>query len=142
VGALRFFPASIALALAHPGIAQTEPASPPRILDGLDCQFSSPSDSEVVVCGRRSPNGNRYRIPAELRDNGPVDARNESPVAQRREQDSLDRFGAQTVGPGGYLQHSRQVDCDWRAARQELQGRQPDCTVRINPDAPSDWQRR
>jgi hypothetical protein len=130
-----------ALAAAQPGLGQSAPAALPRLIDRAHCAPSSAPGNEVVVCGRRSEN-DRYRIPVGLRDDGPIDARSESSVARQREEGSLERFGAQTVGPGGYLQHSRQIDCEWRAARQELQGRQPDCTVRIGPDAPGDWQRR
>lgn len=138
--ALRLAFAPAALAIAQPAIGQ--PATTfPRAIDDGRCAPSPGADDEVTVCGRRGEN-DRYRVPAELRDHGPIDARSESPVAARREEGSLERFGAQTVGPGGYLQHSRQIDCAWRAARQTLQGRQPDCTVRIGPDRPSDWQRR
>ena len=137
-GARRFVLVPVALAIAQPAPAQLAPFSLPRALEDTHCPTGA--DSAIVVCGRRDPS--RYRIPESLRDDGPIDARSESPVAARREADSLDRYGAQTVGPGGYLQHSRQVDCDWRVARQTLQGRQPDCTVRIQPDQPTDWQRR
>ena len=138
---LRLVLASAALALPQPGAGQTAPGRLPSLLDRTHCDPSSAADSAIVVCGRRSGNDSPYRIPTELRDTGPIDARHESRVAAQREEGSLDRFGAQTVGPGGSLQHSRQVDCEWRAARQALQGRQADCTVRIGPDQPDDWQR-
>ena len=93
------------------------------------------------MCGRRR-DSDRYRVPIELRDAGPIDSRSQSRVAAQREERSLDQFSAQSVGPGGYLQHSRQIDCEWRAARQTLQRRQPDCTVRIGPDQAEDWRRR
>jgi hypothetical protein len=140
IGMLRLVLGLAALAMADSGIGQSVSRPLPRITDGVRCDSSSGDD--ITVCGRRPANNDRYRIPAEVRDDGPVDARNESRVAAQREAESLDRFSAQMVGPGGYLQHSRQIDCEWRAARQTLQGRQPDCTVRIVPDAPGDWQRR
>jgi hypothetical protein len=138
---LRLVPALAALTVAPAGVGQAAPPALLHIVDEGRCAPSSGTDDEVVVCGRRRT-PDRYRIPEQLRDRGPIDARSESPVAARREADSLDRFGAQMIGPGGYLQHSRQVDCEWRAARQALQGRQPDCTVRVGPDEPGDWQRR
>lgn len=140
IKALRFALASAALAPAHPGVGQPAPEAVPRIVEDGRCARPSAAGDEVVVCGRRREE-TRYRIPVDLRDDGPIAARNESPVAARREADSLDRFSAQTVGPGGYLQHMREVDCAWRAARQSLQGRQPDCTVRIGPDEADDWRR-
>ena len=129
------------LAIAQPSLAQGAPTDFAHVLNSLRCAAPSGTEAEITICGRRREN-ERFRVPTELRNTGPIDARNQSPVAARREEGSLDRFGAQTVGPGGYLQHSRQIDCEWRAARQTLQGRQPDCTVHIGPDEASDWQRR
>ena len=139
IRALRLIPVPAALAAANP-VAQPAPLALPRMIVVVRCVPSSATDNEVTVCGRRDGDV-RYRIPAELRDNGRIDARNESRVAAEREERSLERFGAQTVGPGGLFQYSRQIDCEWRAARQTLQGRQPDCTVRVGPDEPGDWQR-
>jgi hypothetical protein len=141
IRALRLLIAPAFLAIAQPGVGQSSPMVFPHVIDDARCAPSSAADNDVTVCGRRRET-DRYRVPIELRDNRPIDARNESPVAAQREERSLDRFSAQTVGPGGYLQHSRQIDCEWRAARQTLQGRQPDCTVRIGPDEPTDWRRR
>ncbi len=49
---------------------------------------------------------------------------------------------SQTVGPFGYTQRTRQMNCEWLVERQLSQGRQPDCTRKPRPNDPADWQRR
>jgi hypothetical protein len=123
------------------GAQQIGPIVPP-ITQKPKCAERPADDEEIVVCGERYDEDSPYRIPRELRDRGPVEDRQMSWDARVRDMESVDRYSSQTVGQFGYLQHSRQVDCEWRAARQERQGRQPDCTRRVVPDKPTDWQRR
>src|SRR4051794_5064699 len=104
IRALRFLFVPAVLAIARPGTTQPTPTIFPHAVDDTRCATPA-REGEVVVCGRRRES-DRYRIPIELRDHGPIDARSESPVTAQREERSLDQFGAQTVGPGGYLQHS------------------------------------
>ncbi len=130
----------LAFTAAAAGAQQIGPIVPQVQKPG--CAEQPANDEEIVVCGERYDENSPYRIPRELRDRGPVEDRQMSWDARVRDMESLDRFSSQTVGQFGYLQRSRQVDCEWRAARQERQGRQPDCTRSIVPDKPTDWQRR
>lgn len=123
--------------------AQAPGPSLPRFTAEPTCPAEGAADSEeIVVCGRRNEEDSPYRVPRELRDAGPIEDRHAAWGARVRDEQSLGRFSDQTVGPFGYLQRSRQMDCEWRAARQIAQGRQPDCTMRVGPDQPTDWQRR
>ena len=121
---------------AQPLVAQTAPppaplesgvAGPPvpRIVQRQRCQQSDDPD-EVVVCGQDHENS-PYRIPRDLRDTGEVRDEHASFDAQTRDLEALDRFSSQNIGHSGLSQHSRQVDCEWRAARQVAAGRRPDC---------------
>jgi hypothetical protein len=106
------------------------------------CEENPADGEEIVVCGQRYDEDSPYRIPRELRNRGPVDDRQQSWDARVRDMESVDRYSSQTVGPFGYLQRSEQMKCEWLADRQLAQGRQPDCTRKPRPDAPTDWQRR
>lgn len=116
----------------------------PRVVPERRCPEPDPNapSDEIVVCGERTTDDSPYRIPRALRDSGPVRDQDASWDARTRDMESLERFSSQNVGPSGMTQRSRQVDCEWRAARQLAQGRQPDCTRRTVPDSPTDWQRR
>ena len=101
-------------------------AALPRITDSLRCQ--GPAE-EIVVCGRR-PGIERYRIPVELREE-PLTSRNYSWSARARDEREGARYEDQVTGPGGAFNRSRQTDCQWRAERQQLTGRQVDCAQDI-----------
>jgi hypothetical protein len=62
------------------------------------------ADGEVVICGRR-PNGERFRIPQQLRDDAAADdPENVSWAARSQSLEYAGRTGVQscsTVGPGG-----------------------------------------
>lgn len=98
----------------------------PGITSSLPCEGPA---GEIVVCGRR-PGGDRYRIPAELRER-PLEARNYSWAARARDEREAGRYEDQVTGPGGAFNRSRQRDCEWRAERQQLTGRPIDCSVDI-----------
>jgi len=129
--------AAVLLSLAgQPVVAQpAAPSAPlepemsgppvPRIVQRQRCQQSDDPD-EVVVCGQDHENS-PYRIPRELRDTGEISDEHASFDAQTRDLEALERFSSQNIGHQGIAQHSRQVDCEWRAARQVAAGRRPDC---------------
>ncbi|MFN3727582.1 MAG: hypothetical protein ACK4SZ_14910 [Allosphingosinicella sp.] len=112
---------------AAPAPSAPEVAGPPlpRIVQRQRCQQSDDPD-EVVVCGQNHENS-PYRIPRELRDTGEINDEHASFDAQTRDLEALERFSSQNIGHQGIAQHSRQVDCEWRAARQVAAGRRPDC---------------
>lgn len=119
---------AILLLVALAGGDPATPAPPlalPRAIDQLPCLGP---EEEIVVCGRRlriEP----YRIPSTLREE-PLTARNYSWSARARDAREADRYDGQAVGPGGAFRHSRQVECEWRAERQEIAGLMIDCTQR------------
>lgn len=135
---------TLSLAIGAPAaLAQPPVVGPPAPITAQpECEPSDPDAEEIVVCGERYDEDSPYRIPRALRERGQIDQQNHSWDARVRDLESLDQFGSQTVGPFGYMQNSRQRDCEWRAARQQAQGRQADCTRKARPDAPTDWQRR
>ena len=62
------------------------------------------TDGEIIVCARR-PDSERYRIPRELRDEGPIDPENESWAVRAQSLEFVGRTGIQscsTVGPAGF----------------------------------------
>lgn len=99
----------------------------PRVTDPPACDEGS--EAEVVVCGRRRP-ADRYRIPPELREDrtNPV---NPSWSARARDDRETSRYESQTVGPAGAFRRSLEVDCRWRAERQQIAGHPPDCTRKV-----------
>jgi len=135
--------AAIAILAAAP-LARAQPPVGPRapITAQRECPPPDPTSNEIVVCGERYDEDSPYRIPRELRERGQIDQRHQSWDARVRDLETLDRYSSQTVGPFGYLQNSQQRDCEYRAARQQAQGRQIDCTRRVRPDEATDWQRR
>jgi len=100
----------------------------PRIVEDRDCEREDGADG-IIVCGRRAP-GDRYRIPPELREDrtNPV---NPSWSARARDGREIGRSDGQTVGPAGAFKHSLEVECRWRAERQQIAGHPPDCTRRV-----------
>jgi len=139
--ALRFTIGLLVLA-AQPAAEQQIGPPAPKIVQEPGCEDEPADGDEIVVCGRADDEDSPYRLPREFRDLPSHDDRDASHAARQRDLDALDQYGSQTVGPSGALQRSRQTDCEWRAARQEAQGRRPDCTRRNRPDEATDWQRR
>jgi hypothetical protein len=127
---------------SQPAPALMGPVVPRPRTTRRQCEEPDPNadQSEIVVCGERSDDS-PYRIPRGLRDQGLIEDRDMSWDARTRDMEAVERFSSQTVGPAGMSQRSRQVDCEWRAARQIAQGRQPDCGRRSQPDSDTDWQR-
>lgn len=93
-----------ALALAMPALAQTPAApvgtsKPPQrirsvqLIGDQKCPPPTSAD-EVVVCARISP-GEQYRIPKELRNEGPVPVQNRSWAAR---QDTVDEIAREAGG--------------------------------------------
>lgn len=118
------------------------PAPPPRRPPGQECTGEPGPDGEMVVCGERYDENSPYRVPQQFRNQRSDDDRDASWTARINDEEAMARFGDQTVGPFGYLQGRRQRECEWRAERQEAQGRRPDCGARNRPDQPDDWRRR
>lgn len=104
-----------------------------RIVPDLDCGAPSTQD-EIVVCGRRDSEA--YRIPKQFRDLPTFEDRDASWSTRLKDEGSLRRYSDQMVGPSGYLQYGRQLDCQWRVHMQQLRGERPDCTRRVLPMAP------
>jgi hypothetical protein len=113
--------------------ATPAPEALPRIIESIPCR--GPVE-EIVVCGRRPP-VELYRIPPELRMQ-PLELPNYSWAGRARDEREADRFDGQAVGPGGVFLHSRQVDCGWRAERQEIAGTMIDCSVHVGFGAEPD----
>jgi hypothetical protein len=111
--------------MAQPATPEIAGPPLPRIVQQQRCQQSDDPD-EVVVCGQDHENS-PYRIPRELRDTGEVRDEHASFDAQTRDLETLERFSGQNIGHQGMAQHPRQVECEWRAARQVAAGRRPDC---------------
>jgi hypothetical protein len=114
-----------AMLLAQPPGAADPPASIRIVPRDRGCDPASSSD-EIVVCGRRDEDS-PYRIPREFRDRVSTDDAHASWDLRIRDQEAIERFSNQTDGPFGVYRHSREVDCQWRIARQELRGERPDC---------------
>jgi hypothetical protein len=112
-----------ALPAGEPGEAPS-PFALPRITETLPCVGP---DDEIVVCGRR-PVIEPWRIPPALRE-APLLSRNYSWSARARDEREAGRYGGPPVGPGSFSR-SRQVECEWRAERQEIAGLMIDCTQR------------
>jgi len=107
-------------------LAQDSGQALPGLIGSLPCEGPV---GEIVVCGRRAP-VDRYRIPVELRQRT-LESRNYSWAARARDEREAARYEDQVTGPGGALHRSRQRDCEWRAERQQLTGRQIDCSQDI-----------
>ena len=97
------------MSIALPALAQTAPADPPTTIrnvmlaPGEKCPDPS-SATEVVVCGTLE---DRYRIPKELRNSGPVLPQRQSWAAKQDVNDEVGREAAglpdtcSPVGTGG-----------------------------------------
>lgn len=120
-----FAAASIALLLVSgaPAFAQgaAGPANEPKvnqlIIYGSDACPPS-TDDEIIVCARK-PEGDRFRIPENLR-NDPNDARSQSWANRAIELSYVGRTGTEscsTVGPGGFTGCFNQVVREARADR-------------------------
>ncbi|MGZ8334319.1 MAG: hypothetical protein ACXWUZ_14395 [Allosphingosinicella sp.] len=120
------------------------PAEPYRVTPRATRQQSCPEQDgeDIVVCGQRYDENSPFRIPPQFRDQRSDDDRHASWEARQRDEQIVGGFSGQTLGPSGYLQAARQRDCGWRAERQSLQGRRPDCGRQHRPDDVADWQRR
>lgn len=114
---------------AGPAVGQELDPLLPRVTASPPCERSS--SSEIVVCGRRQGDS-PYRIPKELREDLPRQ-REQSFSARMRDSEQVSRLEERSVGAFGFLQHSRKIDCEWRAARQEIQGQLPNCSLQIRP---------
>lgn len=124
---------ALALLGAGAGAAQP-PIEFPRVTDSLPCQAEGEGEGagageEVVVCGRRVPR-QPYRLDPQFRE-PPLDQRSYSWAARMRDESSIARFEDQVTGPSGALNRNRQIDCQWRAERQEIAGQMPDCTLQV-----------
>lgn len=127
--------------IGPPAPAPARPRTPDAAEEGAE-DGPPGEDGEMVVTGERYDENSPYRVPMQFRNLRSDDDRDASSTARINDQEALERFGSQTVGPFGYLQAGRQRDCEWRAARQEAQGRRPDCGARSRPNQVDDWQRR
>lgn len=98
-----------------------QPKAEPKCNDAPDLDAK-----EIVVCGKREEDS-RYRIPDELIDLPSTESRHASWDVQVRDAEALERFSNQNDGRSGISRHSRQIDCEWRVARQQIRGARPDC---------------
>ena len=93
---------------AAPALAQKTKISEIEVYGTDPCPRST--DDEVVVCARK-PEGDRYRIPKNLRQGGSLQSRT-SWAARARAFETVGPTGLNTcspVGPGGYIGCSQQV---------------------------------
>lgn len=127
-GLLQSVAAAHVAVLAPPADPARPALAMPRIVAEEKCERGSP-EAEIVVCGR-SNRDKSYRIPEELREQPALDRRDASWATRARDERSLQRYSDQMVGSGGYLQHSRQIDCEWRMERQAIEGKPLDCTAK------------
>lgn len=138
-------PAPPPAAATQPGPAPEQPTLmgpvvPRPVVTQRQCEEPDPNSEEMLVCGQRGDNS-PYRIPRELRNQGIVEDSEMSWDARTRDMEAVERFSSANVGPSGMTQNARQRDCEWRAARQIAQGRQPDCGRRDRRDTGRDWER-
>jgi hypothetical protein len=85
-------------------LAKIEPSRP-------SCEDGDLSLDDILVCGRRDVG--RYRVPETPNES----ASRGSWTARTREMMERSAFESQTVGAGGALLYSRQVDYEWRQER-------------------------
>jgi hypothetical protein len=135
---------AFALLPASGAAAQTVgPVGPPAPVTAKPkCQPSAPDDEEIVVCGERYDENSPYRVPQQFRNQRSDDDRDASFAARQRDLNVAEQWSSQNIGASGGLQNIKQRECEWRVARQEAQGRRPDCTRRNRPDEATDWQQR
>jgi hypothetical protein len=113
--------AALLLGVAAPAAAQ--PAAEDVRINQLIIYGDDPcpgsTDDEIIVCARK-PEGDRYRIPENLRRN-PNDPANRSWHERAIELSYVGRGGTQscsTVGPGGWTGCFDQLAGAWRAERE------------------------
>lgn len=127
------FTAFLLLTAALPaGAQQVGPPAPPPAPDPRCGQTPPDNEEEIVVCGRAEDEDSPYRIPRQFRNQEPIEDEDASWSSRVQDEESISRFSSQNVGPSGMSQRSRQVDCEWRAARQQARGERPDCTRQVN----------
>ena len=88
-----------AMSLALPALAQPSAGNPPKKIRSVTLvgdQKCPPAENpdEVVVCARIAPD-EQYRIPRELRNEGPVEVQRQSWAAKT---DRLDEIGREAGG--------------------------------------------
>lgn len=126
-GLLQSVAAANVAALAPSAEPERPAVVMPRIIADAPCEDDLAN--VIVVCGRTDRDDD-YRIPEAVREEPVFRQRDTSWAIRTRSEDSLQRYSDQTVGPSGFLQHSRQIDCEWRMARQEIEGKPLDCTAK------------
>lgn len=104
----RALPLFLTLATAAAAALPAAPAAAQRpritrvVIYGNDpCPVS---ENEIIVCARR-PDKERFRIPEQLRNGDPADAKNQSWAERAESLEYVGRAGPQscsTVGPGGF----------------------------------------
>jgi len=119
-------------------------AEPHRVTPPSTRQQACPEQEgeDIVVCGQGYDENSPFRVPRQFRDQRSDDDRHASWEARQRDEQMVGSFSGQALGPSGYLQAARARDCGWRAERQSLQGRRPDCGRQHRSDDVADWQRR
>ena len=122
---MALLPIAILMLAAVQPAAGSPPLQRPIVPPERDCRQAEDPD-EIVVCGESSEDS-PYRIPRQFRNQRSDNDADASWDARFRDQESLQRFSNQTDGPFGVYRQSRELDCQWRAARQELRGERPDC---------------
>lgn len=131
---------------APPQIGPPAPApARPRTSDAAEegAEDAPPGESEeMVVTGERYDENSPYRVPMQFRNQRSDDDRDASWSARINDEEAMARFDNQTVGQGGGMRALRQQECQWRAERQQAQGRRPDCGARSRPNRADDWERR
>jgi hypothetical protein len=140
-GLARLLLAAILMSAAAAAGAQDVSVTMPRIVPEEACPERPERPDEIVVCGQREEES-PYRVPQEFRGQTSHEDRDASWDARVRDEEALQRFGSQNVGPFGYLQRGREMYCGWLAERQVAQGRRPDCGRRPRPNEDTDWLRR
>ena len=116
--------------------ASAQPIGPPAPITGRPkCEPSQPGNDEVVVCGQSQENS-PYRVPKQFRGIETHDDADASHAARQSDMAAVERHGSQNVGQFGYLQKSREIDCQWRAERQVARGERPDCNRQVNAIGP------
>lgn len=136
----NFILAALLLSIAQPPVQVGPPVPPPP--RPRASEDPPGEEGEIVVRGERYDENSPYRVPQQFRNQRSDEDRHSSWTSRVNDEEAAARFGDQTVGPGGWLQGSRQRECQWRAERQIAQGRRPDCGARSRPDAPDDRERR
>lgn len=128
----------VALSLAVPAIAQTKATTPsgntPQRIRSVtltgDQKCPELTEEEVVVCARISP-GEQYRIPKELRNEGPVAVKNQSWAAKTDRIDEISREAGglpntcSVVGSGGATGCTQQMIERWRADQRQNTSKAP-----------------